>query len=238
MLTFLEFLQEASKVPSGTVIHSQEIDHPTDKGRKAYLVAAYHKDAANQEPSYTSAQITRHAANHPEGYGPEHGIGFAIFHKDNKGKIHRAYRLHTDSEWQRRGVATAMYDHAREKGLSIKPSGDQSEKGKLFWKGYRKHLKESGSIIESDNNNYLAAKKKRDELEAEVDKHAKVLQGYPTGEMGLVPDNIKSTPEFKTHKQNYNAAFQNLRNFNSSFTKTYKKEIAADRAAKLKGPKS
>lgn len=105
------------------------------------MVSAYHKDAANGIPSYTTLELSRHAKNHPEGFTAEHGIGFAILHKDNRGKVFRAYRLHTDSDWQRRGVATAMYDHARESGIKLKPSGDQSEKGKLFWKGYKKHLK-------------------------------------------------------------------------------------------------
>jgi hypothetical protein len=143
MKTFLQFIKEKflCETPEGTIYHTQEIDHPSDRGRKAYLVAAYHKDAAAGEPTYTSSILTRHATEHPEGFGPEHGIGFAIFHKDTRGKKYRAYRLHTDSDWQRKGVATAMYDHVQKAGLNIKPSNDQSEKGKLFWKGYKKHLK-------------------------------------------------------------------------------------------------
>lgn len=143
--TFLQYLLERQgaheKLPSGTVLFMHEIDHPSDRGRKAYMVTAYHPEASTDETSYARSEIVKHAKEHPRGLGPQHGIGFAIFHKDNSGKVYRAHRLHTDYGYQRRGVATAMYDHARENGLTIKPSSDQSEKGKLFWKSYRKHLK-------------------------------------------------------------------------------------------------
>lgn len=145
MKTFLQFLAERlglpEKLPEGTVLHMQEIDHPSDRGRKAHMVVAYHPDASTDDTSYARSEIVKHAKDHPPGMGPQHGIGFAIFHKDPKGQVYRAHRLHTDYGWQRRGVATAMYDHAKSQGLTIKPSSDQSEKGKLFWKGYKKHLK-------------------------------------------------------------------------------------------------
>lgn len=143
MKTFREFVAANKallcEAPEGVIFHMHEIDHPSDRGRKAFLVAAYHPNATS---GYVSTELTRHAKEHPEGYTAARGIGFAIFHKDNKGKVYRAKQLYTDPDWQRKGVATGIYDHARDVGLKIRPSGDQSEKGKSFWKGYRKHLRE------------------------------------------------------------------------------------------------
>lgn len=88
-------------------------------------------------------------------------------------------------------------------------------------------------LVKESHDEYEQAKKIRDELEAEVAKHQKALKGYPKGEMGLTPDEIKNSPEYKAHKQNFNNAFEKLRTFNASFTKKFKKQIAADRDARF-----
>lgn len=76
------------------------------------------------------------------------------------------------------------------------------------------------------------AKMERDRLE-DVLKNAqdalKNFVGKKTGPMNLTPDNVKNNPKWKKLKRDVDVAFQNLRKFNSTFTKKYKKEIRADR---------
>lgn len=44
-----------------------------------------------------------------------------------------ALDLNVDKQFRRRGLATAMYDFARELGNTIAPSKKQTPLGKLFW---------------------------------------------------------------------------------------------------------
>ena len=53
-------------------------------------------------------------------------------------------------------------------------------------------------------------------------------------QIGLIPDHIRETPEYKTVKTACDKNFAELRNFNGWFVKTFKKEIAADRRNKYK----
>jgi hypothetical protein len=69
---------------------------------------------------------------------------------------------------------------------------------------------------------------------AEASNALRAIPGLGSGRMGLTPDAIKSTPEFKVAKDNYNRAFTALRKFNQGFIKEFKKEILADRDAKRK----
>lgn len=76
---------------------------------------------------------------------------------------------------------------------------------------------------------YLEAKHQKEQLEAEVARRSTVLQSFPVGPMNLVPDHIKASQTFQDAKAAYNAAFNNLRAFNASFVRIYKKEIKASR---------
>lgn len=42
------------------------------------------------------------------------------------------------------------------------------------------------------------------------------LKAFPRGRMGLTPDAVKATPEWRAAKQAYDRAFAALRSFNSS----------------------
>lgn len=55
------------------------------------------------------------------------------------------------------------------------------------------------------------------------------LEAFPTGPMGLTPDDVKRTPEFQQAKRQYEVVFQRLRTFNAWYTKTFKKELHAHR---------
>lgn len=68
-------------------------------------------------------------------------------------------------------------------------------------------------------------------LDKEVSITSKALQKFPRGAMGLTPDDVKATPEWKAAKKAFDDAFNKLRKFNAVFVKKYKKEIAADRIA-------
>ena len=81
--------------------------------------------------------------------------------------------------------------------------------------------------------NYLEAKKISDELNKKVDETSSALNSekytkHKTS-MGLIPDSIRQTDEWKKDKLAFNVAFKNLRNFNKIFVKTFKKEIIAER---------
>lgn len=77
--------------------------------------------------------------------------------------------------------------------------------------------------------NYESAKNHQLSLERIVDEKSKKLMEYPKGLMGLTPDEIKNTAQWKNDKKNFELAFSELRSFNAFFTKKYKKERAAIR---------
>ena len=75
---------------------------------------------------------------------------------------------------------------------------------------------------------YAEAKAARDVLNARVEQAGKVLEGFPKGELGLTPDHIKASPEWRKAKAEFELAFAVLRGFNKTFTKQFKREIRAD----------
>lgn len=68
------------------------------------------------------------------------------------------------------------------------------------------------------------AKVHKKELNATVDKYSAVLQSFETSNMGLVPDHIRETSEWKEAKTNYDRSFTELRNFNKWFVKEFRKK--------------
>lgn len=61
-------------------------------------------------------------------------------------------------------------------------------------------------------------------LNDEVDKYSDLLNSFPTNELGLVPDNIRDTQEWKDAIKNYNNAFSKLRKFNAWYVREYRKK--------------
>lgn len=57
-------------------------------------------------------------------------------------------------------------------------------------------------------------------------------QGLEQAANGLTPDSVKFHPEYKAAKAVYDKSFNDLRNVNAWFTKTFKKEYAAERKAR------
>lgn len=54
------------------------------------------------------------------------------------------------------------------------------------------------------------------EYEAAVRAASQNLKAFPKGPMGLTPEDVKNSPEYKAAKQAYSSAFERLRQFNSS----------------------
>lgn len=75
------------------------------------------------------------------------------------------------------------------------------------------------------------AKAQRDLIQQEVDRAGEALEAFPrTGPMNLTPDAVRATPAWQTAKANYQRAFKRLQDFNVTFTKTFAKELRAERA--------
>jgi hypothetical protein len=69
-------------------------------------------------------------------------------------------------------------------------------------------------------------------LEQEVSAAGAVLRAFPTGPMGLTPDHVKATPEWRAAKARYERAFAAMRKFNAVFVKVFAKELRAQRDAR------
>jgi hypothetical protein len=76
------------------------------------------------------------------------------------------------------------------------------------------------------------AKAARDHFDAEHAKASVALNAFPKGPMGMTAPEVKASPEFKAAKQNYDTAFQRLRNYNAGYVKEYGSEIKAERLAR------
>lgn len=81
--------------------------------------------------------------------------------------------------------------------------------------------------------NYAEAKEIANKLMEECKVLSEVFQDFPRGAFNLVTDEAKASQSYKDANKAYIAKFTQLRNFNSFFVKTYKKEIAAERKARF-----
>ena len=77
---------------------------------------------------------------------------------------------------------------------------------------------------------YREAKLKRLELDATLNTASRAMRSYPEGDMGLTPDPIKATPEWRADRKAYNEADNALRNFNQQFHRVFAREIKAEQA--------
>lgn len=74
-------------------------------------------------------------------------------------------------------------------------------------------------------------------IEREQDILSKQLNSYPKGPMGLTPEAIRLSPEFRALRMKYDRVTKKLIAFNRPFMKQFKKEyrawVDAQRAAKF-----
>ena len=79
---------------------------------------------------------------------------------------------------------------------------------------------------------YNEAKNTKNLLEIICDGFSRELKKFPKGAMGLTTDEAKQSPEWKAARYGYDQSFAKLREFNRTFSKTFKKEILAEQKAK------
>ena len=78
------------------------------------------------------------------------------------------------------------------------------------------------------------AKIEQARIEEEVVAADAALKTFPRGGMGLVPDAVKSTPEYQDANARFRRAFARQREFNAVFTKRFAKELRAERAERTR----
>jgi len=81
---------------------------------------------------------------------------------------------------------------------------------------------------------YAIAKAAKELLNKNVENASAELAKFDQlkNSIGLTPDHIKSSPEWKLAKRKFDEAFTISQEFNRKFNKTYKKEITAERRLK------
>lgn len=80
---------------------------------------------------------------------------------------------------------------------------------------------------------FAVARAAHEQLTAAHDAASAQMRQYPNdGPMGLTPSHIKSTPEWQRDYAAYQMAMNALRDFNATYTRMYKAELARERAKK------
>lgn len=82
------------------------------------------------------------------------------------------------------------------------------------------------------SNPFEAAKVESAAVEAEVNTADEALRSFPRGPMGLTPESVAASPEYRAANARYQKAFARQRAFNATFTKRFAKELRAERAAR------
>lgn len=80
--------------------------------------------------------------------------------------------------------------------------------------------------------NYEEAKLHKQELNEKNILDSANLNAFEKSTMGLTPDHVRESKEWKQAKQDFERSFAELRYFNGQYIKTFKKEIQADRRKK------
>jgi hypothetical protein len=80
--------------------------------------------------------------------------------------------------------------------------------------------------------NYAQAKAVQAQIAAVVERLGAVLRQFPKGPMGLPPEVVRTSAEYREAKLAYDRAFRALRKFNGAFVKEFANEIRAERRRK------
>lgn len=60
------------------------------------------------------------------------------------------------------------------------------------------------------------------------------FEKFGEGVMGMTPDHVREMPEWQLAKRNFQVSFNQLREFNGWYVKTFKKELLAERRNRFK----
>ena len=85
----------------------------------------------------------------------------------------------------------------------------------LFCAGYRTPSNPTG-------NHFKLALESRDYLESIMERMSLRLKRFPSGPLGLTPDEVKATPEWQTAKREFDSIMREFRDFNQGFIKHHK----------------
>jgi glycine betaine/choline ABC-type transport system substrate-binding protein len=83
-------------------------------------------------------------------------------------------------------------------------------------------------------SSYDLFKKIKNQQDQIVNNLSDMLNSFPRGEMGLTPDYIKNSDEYRKIKTQYTMEFHKLQQINQQGVKQYKKEIRKEYELKLK----
>jgi hypothetical protein len=61
----------------------------------------------------------------------------------------------------------------------------------------------------------------------------KAIAGVSSGPMGLTPDSVKFSPEYRKARREFDSAMRALQSFNARHVRQFKHELARERAARL-----
>ena len=67
----------------------------------------------------------------------------------------------------------------------------------------------------------------------EADRLSAALNAFPIGPMGLTPDAVKFSPEFRSAKTAYDTAAAKSRKFRSAYSKAFAKEIREEHRIRM-----
>lgn len=84
----------------------------------------------------------------------------------------------------------------------------------------------------SDAGGYAFHREHNAALTAVSDEHARALDKYPRGPMGLTPEHVRTSTEYRMDKARFDRSFSALREHNSFMVKNFKSEMKAERDAR------
>lgn len=87
-------------------------------------------------------------------------------------------------------------------------------------------------VADRKAEDFLVAREQAARLEQATAETSAALQEFPRGPLGLTPDDVKASPEWKTAYRNFEVAFQAQRSFNSTYTKKFADELRHERNAR------
>ena len=84
-------------------------------------------------------------------------------------------------------------------------------------------------VADRKAEDFLVAREQAEKLERATAEASAALQEFPRGPLGLTPDDVKASPEWKAAHRNFEVAFQAQRKFNGTYTKTFAEELRHER---------